>query len=118
MKKKQSNIGNVLTIEQHSYKKSNTGNRLNDSRRDRKVTDKSELKKSVRAKKYLEDVKKEMNENSPSEISKLYKDLKNICIRVEKAEEENQRLFNYILKEVSPRQNRFNNGWVKESWIN
>ena len=118
MKKKQSTIGNVLTKGQHGYKKSNTGNRLKDCSGNRKVTDKSELKKSVRAKKYLEDVKKEMNENSPSEISKLYRDLKDICIRVEKAEEENQKLFNYILKEVSPKQNRFNNGWVKESWIN
>ena len=59
-----------------------------------------------------------MNENLIPEISKLYKDFRNICIRVEKAEDENQKLFNYILSEVSPKQNRFNNGWVKESWIN
>ena len=61
----------------------------------RKTTAKKTAKAKIPAKR--------QNQNLPAEISKIHNKLKAVCIRLYKAEKENQRLISMILRGVTGR---------------
>lgn len=127
MKKKQSTKGSIAAAGQQGSRKRKTGNRIGNSQINSQSNRHSNRagnveapgnildQKAVRAKAVSKTSKKIMNVNLPEEISKLHKDLKAICIRIEKAEKEHQEIFYNILNEVLPQENRVIQRWVNLS---